>query len=100
MAGKITIIDKQNLLDIALQASGTIESVFEIALQNQVSITDEVAPGVGLMIPDGLIQNKDVLNYYIQQTILPATGSNNENLGVEVLEGIDYWAIGDTFIVS
>lgn len=100
MAGKITIIDKQNLLDIALQTSGTIESVFEIALQNQVSITDEVTPGVGLIIPDGLLQNKDVLNYYIQQTILPATGSNNENLGVEVLEGIDYWAIGDTFIVS
>lgn len=100
MAGKITIIDKQNLLDIALQASGTIESVFEIALQNNISITDEISPGTTLHIPDNLVKNKDVLNYYTQQSILPATGSNAENLGVEILEGIDYWAIGDTFRVS
>ncbi len=100
MAGKITIIDKQNLLDIALQGTGTIESVFEIGLKNNVSITDEIVPGTTIEIPDFLLQNKDVLNYYNQNLILPATGSNDENIGVEILEGIDYWAIGDTFIVS
>ena len=99
MAEKIIIIDKQNLLDVVLQATGSIESLFEVALRNGVSITEELTPGVSISF-DKDKGNKDVLAYYVRNNITPATGSTADNIGIEVQEGIGFWGIEIDFVVS
>ena len=46
----ITALHNQSLLDLALQHTGTIESVFEFAEANAINITDECASGQNLSI--------------------------------------------------
>ena len=58
----ITVLHNQSLLDLALQHTGTIESIFELAVLNEKSITDDMVAGTSLLI--GEISNKDILNYY------------------------------------
>ena len=56
----ITVLHNQSLLDLALQHTGTIESIFELAVLNEKSITDDMLAGASLLI--GEISNKDILN--------------------------------------
>jgi len=103
---KIVVLNNQTLLDIAIQEYGTIESVFELAIANDLSITDELATGTILLIPEfstltnePIITNKEILNYYKKNKIKPATampmmvklndiepiiiiGSDNGNAGI------------------
>ena len=97
MATKTIIIDQQNLLDIAVQETGTLETVFELAAYNGLSITEVVSPGTGLEIPETDTVT-DVYNYYKANKIWPASG--NDLTEIEILEGIDYWAVNVDFIVN
>ena len=45
----ITVLHNQSLLDLALQHTGTIESVFEFAEANTINITDDVQAGKTLV---------------------------------------------------
>ena len=42
---QVKVRPKQSLLDIAIQERGTIESVLELAVLNDISITDALVPG-------------------------------------------------------
>lgn len=94
----ITPIAQQNLLDIALQTSGSIEAVFLLAQANGISITADI---IGLILLPVTTANKDVLDFYKKNTIRPATGGlpNQQNLP-DKLEGVDYWSIEYDFIVT
>ena len=37
---QVVVLHNQSLLDLALQHTGTIESIFELAMLNNLSITD------------------------------------------------------------
>ena len=39
---QVVVLHNQSLLDLALQHTGTIESIFELAMLNNLSITDDV----------------------------------------------------------
>ena len=47
---QVVVLHNQSLLDLALQHTGTIESVFELAMLNNLSITDDVVAGKVLTI--------------------------------------------------
>ncbi|MFJ1330269.1 hypothetical protein [Capnocytophaga canimorsus] len=98
---QIVILHNQSLLDACLQHTGTIESLFELALANELSVTDDLTAGQGFEIPINAQKDKDILNYYAAKNIQPATGFTQTDLQVlERLEGISIWAINLDFKVQ
>ena len=97
----ITALHNQSLLDLALQHTGTIESVFELAEANILNITDDVQAGKTLVLPAEAFTNKDILAYYTAKNIQPATAFTKEDEQVAKRpEGISIWAINLDFVVS
>lgn len=97
----ITALHNQSLLDLALQHTGTIESVFELAEANALNITDDVQAGAPLYLGEGLGVRNEILSYYTAKNLQPATAFSKEDEQVfERLEGISIWAINLDFIVS
>ena len=97
----ITALHNQSLLDLALQHTGTIESVFELAKDNDLNITDDVQAGKTLVLSSEAFTNKDILAYYTAKNIQPATAFSKEDEQVfERLEGISIWAINLDFVVT
>ena len=97
----ITALHNQSLLDLALQHTGTIESVFEFAEANTLNITDDVQAGKTLVLPAEAFSNKDILGYYIAKNLQPATAFSKEDEQVaKRLEGISIWAINLDFVVT
>ena len=93
------ILHNQSLLDLAVQHTGAVESVFAIAVANGLSLTDDLPAGAEIKIPDSVNKDSDVLNYYIAKRLQPATAVILPP-EAERLEGIGYWAISVDFKVS
>lgn len=88
----IKVLPGQTLLDISIQETGTINNLFDIAVFNNVGITDSLTPGDEIKIPDNLTEiNK---NYFINRGIKPASDI------IKNTEGIEFWRIENEFIVS
>lgn len=93
MQDTVIVKDRQTLLDIAIQESGSIEAVFELAMNNGLSITELLSAGTVLnKVP---VVVPEVVNYYAINELLPASADETGILG-----GIGYWRIGYDFIVS
>lgn len=87
------------MLDIAVQELGDVERVFEIAVDNNQSISDELVADSVLAVED---YNKDK-RYLVQLFSDPANKPASADMAGEVssrLEGIDYWTIGLDFIIQ
>lgn len=95
---KVTVLHNQSLLDVCLQHTGSIEGIFELAMANDLAITEDVQAGAVLELLEGIAMDKDILNYYRTKAIQPATAIIEQT--EEKLEGIGYWAIGVDFKVS
>ena len=89
------VLEGQSLLDIAIQCCGSAEAAYDIALLNNISITDDLAAGRELTIPASV--NASVVTYYTQKGIRPATSLTDTDT---VFGGIDYMGIEIDFIVS
>lgn len=75
MKNKVKIYNNQNLLDIAIQTTGGLDALFEIAMDNGISISEQLVSGVELKIKQSAT-NAVVLNYYNRNKILPATAGS------------------------
>lgn len=98
-----TVLHNQSLLDFAIQHTGSVLNVFEIAKANGLAISEELSSGTELIIPESVRNNSDILNYYTSKVIQPATAITNfigDGSPEPQLEGIGYWIIGDDNIVS
>ena len=73
MLKKITITHNQSLFDVAIQETGGIESVFEIALANDLQIAENLTAGNVLKIEEEAVDQL-ALNYFTSKGIKPATG--------------------------
>lgn len=80
-------------MDVALQTTGSFEAAYELAVLNNMSITADVATGTMLKTAD--VVNRQVINEYAANKVLPATKDNVLTAG-----GIGYWFIGYDFVVS
>ncbi len=89
----ITVKAGQNLTDIAIAYMGDPQGVFSLAAANGLSVTDDLAPGQILVLPE-VVNAKVVrkLNEFLPQQI--ATSDQAQ------LDGIDYWGIEFSFVVQ
>lgn len=98
---KQIVLNNQSILDIALQHTGSVENCFAIAIANGISVSDLLAAGTSLLIPEGLQNDNDVLNYYSAKKIQPATAiTEGQDTEIPTLKGIGYMSVGGNFKVS
>lgn len=98
---EIKVLNRQSILDISIQYTGDVQKCFDIAVANGMAVSDLLASGTSLTIPDELGKNSDVINYYTSKMIKPATGTTLEQENqFPSLKGIGYMQIGNTFKVS
>jgi len=64
--------NNQSLLDISLQVSGSAEDAFNLAVGNDLSITDDLTVGQTFRFTETPI-NRRVVDYYQSNSIFPAT---------------------------
>lgn len=89
--------NNQTWFDISVWIYGTSEYAFDLALQNNSSITEDVPAGTMVEIPDF---TKNHLTLVSLKTI-PATGFNIQDLGFgNQGKGIGYMKVGSTFKVG
>ena len=93
---KITVRDRQNLWDLCLQYTGSLEGVFDLALANGLSLTDSLEAGQQLELPDGLETDPDIRTYFQDNDIVPATALTREQACYSHL-GIGEMYIGANF---
>lgn len=75
MSMEVIVQHKQTLLDIAMQTTGTAESVFELADRNGISITDALIVGEPIVIPNRLQhQNEKVKEIFKRKNTIIVTG--------------------------
>ena len=86
---------------IALQSSGSISTLFDLALQNGRSITEDLPISLELQIKT-VQSNKSVRNYYQTKGIVPATALTvaTDSEAEECEGGIGCMQIEVDFIVS
>lgn len=78
MASSYTIQPRQNLFDVALMAAGSAEAVFDIAWQNNLSITDELQAGT--IIITNVVPDSKIVTYYRINDIRPATAIDSTHI--------------------
>ncbi|MCW3168902.1 hypothetical protein OMO38_10250 [Chryseobacterium sp. 09-1422] len=94
---EIIVLNRQSLQDLAVQHTGSVFNAFSIALANDLSVSESVAPGTVLKLPD-VSKNTDILNYYGAKKIKPATELQDLR-PVEETRGIGWMKVGNTFKV-
>lgn len=94
---KVTVRDRQTLPDIALQTSGSMEAIFDLAMANDVSITDNLIDGQELETV--AVVNKKVTDMYAMDDVKPATALSCEDCMASI-SGIGYMGIEIDFKVS
>jgi hypothetical protein len=69
---KIVILESQSLFDLAVQTAGGVEAAFELALKNNIPLTEDLTTGQELTTITSL--NKPIADYYTTNRLKPATG--------------------------
>lgn len=94
----INVLSGQNTLDIALQYFGSAAAAFDIAIENNISITDDIALH---KLHPVVVHDKEVVREY--KNLSPATYITTQQYA-ELLpieqEGVEFWAIEIDFEVS
>ena len=75
---KVEVLHNQTLLDISVQTTGIAENWFKIAKANNLVPTAPIAPGTILTIPDTIEIEDEIVKYYTDNNILPATEATTE----------------------
>lgn len=70
---KITALNNQSLIDIAIATTGKAENFLKIAMANNLVPTAKLEAGAQLNIPDELEVDNDIVRYYDANGIQPAT---------------------------
>lgn len=96
---RVTVLNRQTLLDIALQECGTFESALKVAERNGLNITDDLQPGQTLEILPEDIEKKGIVNTLAAGGIKPATAISEGDIKAAPYKGIGYMAIERDFIV-
>lgn len=94
------IYNRQWLGDKSLELAGNMLALFELARENELSITDDLIAGsmINSDLSDDIITDKEVLRYYAGK-IHPATALTAEDIAAEK-GGIGYMGIQIDFKVS
>lgn len=96
---KVDVMKYQNILDVTVQKTGTMENAFEIAADLGMSLSDDITPGK-ISISDFLAKDMNVVNRLYAKNIKPATAVTDNELTASPFGGIGYMKIEYDFIVS
>lgn len=98
---KVTIVPGQTLIDIALQELGDAATLFEVAQYNDRSITDDLAAGDVLTVPDYALDRRAIVSTFANLANRPASGitTASETDGI-FGEGIEFWSIELDFVIQ
>lgn len=88
--------DNQSLLDVAVQTSGSVESAFEIAVKNNISVAGSLKAGDEL--ENVSVANNKIVDQFKIKELVSATAFNKDVRGQ--LSGIDYMTIEEDFIIG
>jgi len=91
------VLERQSLLDIAMQYCGDASAAFAIAVLNGISASDGLIVDSELLLPD--VIDSDVVKYYINNDIQPATTVTDREMNAQ-LGGLGFMSLGIDFIVS
>ncbi len=93
------VLNQQSLFDIAVQTAGSAEAAFDLALENDLSLTDNLEVGEPI-VEQGNWSNRRVAEYYAAKGLKPATAATDEQFNEILGEGIGFMGIEIDFIVS
>jgi hypothetical protein len=91
---KVTALSNQSLIDLAIQTSGSIESAFNFARKNGISVTESIPAGNEFEAVSTL--NRDIADYYNAKNLRPATSMEY----MEAPAGIGFMAINYNFTIA
>jgi len=91
----VIVKDFQTLLDVAVQEMGSVDSVFDLARLNDISITDALQSGQQILLPDAPA-DEYIVNEFETKQLFPATADKDS----DKKGGIGYMGIGIDFKVS
>ena len=94
----LKVYERQSMLDVAVQHSGGIESVFDLAFSNGLSITDDINPYDSLLGCESIVDS-DIVDYYSNKGIVPFTAPTVDDLTQHPVGGINFMGIEIDFIV-
>lgn len=87
----------QSMFDLSAQIFGDIRSVVDLAIQNNVSITQELEPGTEISLPNTVYVNEIVSSFFFNNSYELATSSTKSpTSGL----GIGTMIVESDFIVS
>lgn len=78
----VVAVDRQTLFDIAIQETGTVESVFAISRANNKSVSDAISRDI---ISVTEITDKNVTNMFKSQKPATAVDKSEELVGNEII---------------
>ena len=92
--------NRQNLIDVALEHCGTFEAAMQMALLNDISLTDDLEQGCTLLTPE--VEKKRVVTNFQSLRHAPATAITGAEIAemTDGGEGIGFWGIEIDFIVQ
>lgn len=93
-----TVLYNQNLFDIAIQQNGNALTIFELALLNGLSPTDDITPEQKIEVAKSSLMAPEIVDYFINRKKIIATGSIN-SLNIR-RKGIGSMIVGNDFIVG
>lgn len=96
--GKVKIKERQTVLDIAVQTSGSVEGAMKLAVANGLSITVELDDGTELTTVEAV--DGETARRYELERIYPATEASDEDMESMPYGGIELMGIEIDFIVS
>lgn len=90
MARTVKVYRQQNIWDVSVQESGTVENVIDILIANNIGFSASMPDS--LAIPELTLVNKQVQNMYKRKDIIPATDKEIEDAGIGISPlGIDFY---------
>lgn len=95
----VNVKPHQCLLDISMQEKGSIAALFDFALVNARSITDDCIAGETLFIPDIDITDMRVWQELQEEGVVPSNGYTTEDAAI-VMGGIGYMGVQLDFRIS
>lgn len=85
---EVVVLEDQSLLDVAIQECGSVEAVFELAVNNDLSVTDTVISGNTIK---GATKIKTAIaDYFSVHRLRPATTETQTNIEYSRLFGEEF----------
>ena len=94
---KIIVKSGQWLGDVALRECGDFESVVDLAILNDISITDNVS---GKILENIAVADRKIVKHYLDNNLQPATAVGMSPDAPLLPTGINFMGIEVDFVVS